>query len=148
MRFLLALSMMGLAALMGCNESPPGGPGATQNTSRTAKSGLTTPEETFRLQAPATSTSIKQGEMKTVTLKMSRGKNFDQDVNLEFTDAPRGVTISPASRAFKASATELQVTIEAAKDAAIGKHAVMVTGKPVTSGASASVTFDIDVKKP
>jgi hypothetical protein len=144
---LLVSSAIGLAALVGCNESPLGGPKASQNTGHAAKSGLTTPEATFRLEAPAMATSIKQGESKTVTLKISRGKNFAQDVNLEFSDAPHGVTITPASRTFKTGASELQLTIEAAKDAAIGKHTISVTGKPATSGESTSVTFDIEVKK-
>src|SRR5262249_24199816 len=140
-------ALVGFAALVGCNESPLGGPKATQNTGHAAKSGLTTPEETFRLEAPATATSIKQGESKTVTVRMSRGKNFAQDVHLEFGDAPQGVTVTPASRTVKASASELQVTVEAAKNAAVGKHTITVTGKPAQSGAATTVTFDIDVKK-
>src|SRR5262245_16620839 len=97
MRFHLSLlSTLGLIALVGCNESPPGGPGA-QNTSRGSRAGLTNPAESFRLEAPSMATSIKQAESKTLTIKMSRGKNFDQDVNLEFSEAPHGVKITPKS---------------------------------------------------
>jgi hypothetical protein len=140
-----AMIVLGLIALIGCNESPPGG--ATHNTGRASRTGLTTPEETFRLEAPAVDTTIKQGETKKITLKMSRGKNFDQDVKLEFNGVPQGVTITPASHTFKAGASDLEVTIEAKKDAALGKHKVEVTGTPSTSGAPTSVTFEIDVRK-
>jgi uncharacterized membrane protein len=148
MRFHLSLlSTVGLIVLVGCNESPPGGPGAAQNTSRASRVGLTTPAETFRLEAPTLATSIKQGESKTVTIKVTRGKNFEQDLNLDFSEAPHGVKVTPKSHTLKASDSEDEVTIEAAKDAALGKHTITITGKPATSGASTSVTLDIEVKK-
>jgi len=37
-------------------------------------------------------------------------------------------------------------TIDAAKDAALGKHKIDVIGTPSASGAATLVTFEIDVK--
>jgi uncharacterized membrane protein len=148
---------LGLALFVGCeNKSTPGGPGATRSAtspsgsasrSSTANPVAGTPEHTFRLEAPALATSLKQGESKTIKISISRGKNFAQDVKLAFTGAPMGVKVTPAEHDLKASANDVQVTIEAAKDAALGEHTITVTGTPTKEGAETSMTFKIDVKK-
>lgn len=133
-----------LVAAFGCNSSPPGGPGATADSRKGTH--LTQPENTFSLSAPELSTTVKQGETKRVKIGISRGKNFDQDVKLEFTGAPQGVKIVPASTELKASAKEVEVDIEASKDAALGDHTITVTGTPA-SGEKTSTTFKITMKK-
>src|SRR5262249_39649233 len=107
MKKLFALAMLvALAGMIGCNQSPPGGPGATGNTGSRGHvggtgstghtgstehtgggilptGGLGQADNTFKLQAPGAlglPVDIKQGETKTVDISISRGKNFDQDV--------------------------------------------------------------------
>jgi len=153
------LFLVALAGLVGCQQStPPGGPGATdKNKPATDKNkpdagkrdtGLTTPENSFRLTLPNLETSIKQGEKKTVTIGISRGKNFDQDVKLSFGNPPKGVTITPETPALKASEKEDAITIEADKDAALGEHTITVTGTPAKSGDKTSADLKIKVVKP
>jgi hypothetical protein len=139
-------ALMAAALLLGnvgCNAgSTPGGPGATRSTSRPA---LTTADDSFDLRPPTTETDLKQGETKTVTLGIDRGKNFDQDVKLDFTGEPMGVEVSAADSVLKAGAKDVQVTIKAAKDAALGKHTIVVNGIPAKSGKTASAEFTIQI---
>jgi hypothetical protein len=158
-------------------KSPPGGPGAAKSGTTPAKpgdttrttppaaipgdrpadtpdrgtasrdTGLTTPENTFRIEVPRLETDIKQGESKTVTVGIDRGKNFDQDVRLEVSGAPKGVTVTPASPMIKAADKNVQLTIQAAKDAALGEHEITVTATPAKQGAKTSAKFQIQVKE-
>jgi uncharacterized membrane protein len=145
------LSLALILAALGCEaKSPPGGPGATSRGADTSHSSIPMvgqPDNTFKLDVPALATSLKQGETKTITLSISRGKNFDQDVKLEFSDAPQGVKVTPTENSIKHGDKEVQVKLEAAKDAALGEHTITVTGLPAKEGAKTSVTFKIDVKK-
>jgi uncharacterized membrane protein len=132
----------------GCNngKSPPGGPGAS-NAKTGPMGALTLPENAFRLDPPNLATSIKQGESKNIRIGIDRGKNFDQDVKMEFAGAPKGVTVKPAGNELKAGDKEMVVTVDAAKDAALGEHAIAITGTPAKDGAKTSTSFKIDVKK-
>lgn len=150
MKIVHALMVAAGLVVVGCEgKSPPGGPGAPAPGSREANTPrVTQPDNSFQLDAPNLETSIKQGETKTVSVGISRGKNFDQDVKLDFGDVPQGVKVKAAESAIKASAKEVQVTIEASKDAALGHHTVKVTGTPAKDGANTSTTLKIEVKKP
>lgn len=144
-----ALLMAGVLAVVGCEtKNTPGGPGAgaSKTPNNPSGAGMTTPDSAFRLDAPNLETNIKQGEKKTITIGISRGKNFDQDVALTFSEPPKGVKITPAGD-LKASAKDVQVNIEADKDAALGKHTVTVTGTPKT-GDKATTELKIEVQKP
>ncbi len=114
-----ALVTAGMMVLGGCGQnSTPGGPGATEHT--TNKPVIGENDNSFRLSTPTLSTSIKQGETKDVKIGISRGNNFDQDVALKFSDLPQGVTIDSNGATLKHDAKDLQVTINAAPDAAVG----------------------------
>jgi uncharacterized membrane protein len=146
MKKLVACAIMSLIALSGCQDkSVPGGPGATGSN---RDSNLTTADNTFRLDAPNLGTDIKQGETKTIKLGINRGKNFDQDVRLDFGTPPQGVKITPESNTFKASEKEVTLTVAAEKDAALGEHVITVTGTPAREGKTGTTTFKINVKKP
>src|SRR5689334_4981788 len=142
-----------LAGVLGCGETTkPGGPGAaTPKAAKTAgekaKEAVgAVPERAFELKLPG-STSVSQGESKTVHVGISRGKNFDQDVKLSFDGVPPGVKLTPASPTLKAGDKSEDVTVAAAKDAALGDHTIKVTGTPAT-GAATSGEFKVTVKKP
>jgi uncharacterized membrane protein len=141
-RQLVALTL-GLAFVVGCNSSEPGGPGAGGK-----KPVVGQGDNTFKLNAPTTETSVKQGESATVKIDISRGTNFDQDVKLEFSDTtPKGITLSPATSNIRASDKEgTTITIDAAKDAAVGHHTITVWGTPTREGSKTSVNLKVEVK--
>jgi uncharacterized membrane protein len=140
----LALAFAGILAIVGCeNKSPPGGPG----TPRGSGSGpvVGTADSTFTISVP--NVDIKQGESKKIDVSIKRGKNFDQDVKLEVTDGPKGVTFKFDDTTLKASATETHLMIEASAEAALGTHDVNLHASPAT-GAKTSTKFKVEVKKP
>ncbi|HEX4588883.1 MAG TPA: NEW3 domain-containing protein [Gemmataceae bacterium] len=131
----IGLLTVGLAALVGCNASPPGG-----SSSGVAK------KATFKLEGPVTHTTLKQGETKEVELTVDRGKDFHEDVELKF-EAPTGLTVDPTMHTVKAG-DDKKVTfkVTATKDAPVGDHVVHVVGTP-TTGNSTSVDVKIKVEK-
>ena len=142
----IGLMALGCIALIGCGkEGTPGGPGATSRTgSNVPLTGEA--EKTFRLDMPMLSTSVKQGEQQEVKIGINRGKNFDEDVTLKFDDLPKGVTIEPASAVIKHGDKDVQVTVKAAADAALGDFTIKVTGHP-TKGPDAKSELKIKVTK-
>ena len=93
-KLIAGVTMVALVAFAGCNDhGTSGGPGTANPSSK--NSSFTQAEDTFSLSVPTFSTTLKQGESKTVTISIKRGKNFDEDVNLGFTTVPKGVTIDP-----------------------------------------------------
>ena len=133
--------LFGVLLALGCNQNPPGGPGASQKQPVTGMA-----DNTFKLSGPMTETNIKQGETKTVTVSISRGKNFDQDVTLNVMAPPKGITITPTNGAIKASDKETTLTIEAAKDAALGHHEIKIEATPNKGGAKTNLDIKIEVK--
>jgi hypothetical protein len=151
MRKLLTVLAVGtLVGLLGCNNAgTPGGAGAS-NRNKDGKNDnthLSNAENSFTLSPPMTSTTVKQGEKTNVKIGISRGKNFGDDVMLSFSEPPKGVTITPAKAELAAGAKDATVSVEAAKDAAIGDFTITVTGKP-KKGPDAINTFKLTVKKP
>jgi uncharacterized membrane protein len=102
--------------------------------------------ETFQLSAPTLSTHVTQGETKTATISIKRGKNFDQDVTLKFGDLPKGVTITPTRTILKHGDSEVQTSVSAASDAAIGDFTIAITGSP-GKGADSATSIKITVAK-
>ena len=127
-----------LALTLGCNQSNPGGPGVTStpttqgNSSTTAahKPLIGEAEDTFKMNTPTLSTRVKQGESTTAKISISRGKNFDEDVALKFTDVPKGVTLTPVTAMIAKGDKEATIDVQAAADAAIGEFTVKVAGHP------------------
>ncbi len=102
--------------------------------------------ESFTVSLPLLSTSLKQGETKTLAITIKRDKTFDQDVALLFGEMPTGVTFEPESPVVKAGETETQVTLMAAADAALGDFTVKVTGHPA-KGADTTNDLKLSVVK-
>jgi uncharacterized membrane protein len=145
MKKLLAVLAVGvLTTGIGCNvKGTSGGPGTTDPNKKT----LGQEENTFSLSPPLTSITIKQGEKQNVKIGISRGKNFDQDVKLNFGELPKGISITPAHPTIAAGDKDTTVSVEATKEAAINDFTITVTGKP-EKGGEAKNTFKIAVKKP
>ena len=92
------------------------------------------------------STKLAQGEAKALSIGITRGKNIDQDVTLNFNELPKGVTIDPANPVIKHGDLDAKVTLNAAADAALGDFTVKVKGHP-TTGPDASSDLKITVDK-
>jgi hypothetical protein len=137
-------------ALVGCSGSTSdkdkvGGPGASQSSDKTPS--LTGPKEgEFALKPPLLSESVKQGASDVVTIGISRGKNFDENVALAFTDVPSDVTIEPKVTAIKKDEKEAKVTVKVGDKAPLGKHDIKVTGKAL-KGEAAETHFTLNVKE-
>ena len=125
---------LGLAILFGCQTSPRGG-SMVRN-------------EGFRISAPTFETSVKQGELQTITVSLLRDTYFKQDVKLQIKAGKGGISIEPTSVTVKASdKPDVQLQITAANDAALGEYPVVVKGMPET-GEPTSVGFTVKVVAP
>jgi hypothetical protein len=154
-RIYAALIALPVVCFLGCNETGPGGPNATKpredksSVDRTHETtGIGTAENTFKLSLPTFDTGIKQGERKTVRIGITRGKNFDQDVDLEFGKIPAGITATPAKAVLARGEKDVQVIFEASQDAALGEQVVSVSAKPAKEGAPTTGKITLEVKKP
>jgi uncharacterized membrane protein len=123
-----------LATVYGCESSSPRGGGMTKDVG-------------FKIAVPTFSTEIKQGQTQNVTVSLERGDYFKQDVKLQI-EASTGISVDPTSVIIKASDNpDVQLRIEAAKKAALGKYFVYVKGTPET-GEPTSTVFDVRVVTP
>ena len=157
----LVLSAPVLAAglfSIGCgNTSPPGGgaggTGATTRTTTTSGGTTVTTAHstsdadkaagTFKLKGPLLSPSVEQGKKEVVNLSVDKDNNFKQAVKLDIV-APKGLKVDASSKSVAAGDKgEVQLTIEADKDAPLGEHTVKITGTPDTGSAT---TLDMKVK--
>jgi len=148
---LMAVAAAALIAFVGCNSGTPGGPGAAKETEKKtrverAEDMVRQAEDSFSLSVPTFATKIKQGESKAVTVGISRGKNFDEDVALKFDSVPKGVTVEPANAAIKHGDKEAKLTFKAAEDAALGDFTVKIIGHP-EKGGDATNELKLTVQK-
>ena len=135
-RILLTTMLLAAAGLLGCNTSERGG----KTSDRTPGSA------TFRVNAPATATTIKQGDRQTVKLTVDRGKDFKEAVTLK-ADPSTGLTVDLEPKKVKPGDPEtVTATVSAGKDAAVGDHEVKVTATPETGNAT-DVKFKVKVEK-
>jgi hypothetical protein len=140
MKSLLAgVAVMTLAALTGCDQGTPGGPGTTEK-----KPAYGQADDTFNLSVPVLSSSLQQGAQTVATVGIKRAKNFDEDVTLKFADIPKGVTVEPASPVIKHGDTDASITFKAGDEAPLGDFKVSVTGHP-TKGTDAQVAFKLTI---
>jgi hypothetical protein len=127
--------MLTLAAMCGCQ------------TSSSPRGGSVLEGEGFSIAVPTFTTSITQGDVKSVAVSLERGKYFKQDVKLQF-HASAGIKVDPASVIVKASDTpDVQLRITVPQDAALGEYFVSIMGIPKT-GESASTAFSVKVVSP
>ena len=152
-RLIAGLLLTTMVVLAGCQQGTAGGPGAVGTTD---SSGSTSPPEkkptfgladdTFSLAVPLLTTSLKQGERKSVSISIKRGKNFDEDVTIKFAELPKGLTLDPSEPVIKHGDQEAKLMVKASDSAALGDFSLSVTGHP-TKGADASNQFKINVEK-
>jgi hypothetical protein len=144
---LIGLVSAALVVSVGCQgRGTSGGPGATNQTSHGKNPLGGQAEATFSLSPPTFATKLKQGEAKNVTIDIKRGTNFAEDVSVKFEGVPQGVTIEPADPMIKHGDDKTEVTVKAAKDAAVGDFTVKVIGHP-TKGKDAAHDMKIKIDK-
>ena len=137
--------MITLAALTGCSQGTPGGPGTTDTTAKKPTYGQA--DDTFNLSVPVMSSAVQQGEKLEVSVGIKRANNFDEDVALIFADIPKGVTIAPTNPVIKHGDTDVKLTFQAADESALGEFKVKVTGHPAKGGdAKVELKLSISAK--
>ena len=90
------------------------------------------------------STTIKQGETKEGKINVDKGKEFKEDITLDFVP-DKGLTVEPKESVYKASDTSgpMAIKVTAAKDAPVGDAHITVKSKP----AGTDLTIPIKVDK-
>lgn len=156
MKYAITLLFMGaMLATTGCDKSSSGGPGAIPPPAKqtvvekpTAGQAIVgQAEDTFSLDTPMMSTKLAQGASVPFVIGIKRGKNIDQDVTLNFSDLPKGVTIDPANAVIMHGDAEAKLTVNAASDAALGDFIVKVKGHPaVGPDATSELKVTVDTK--
>jgi hypothetical protein len=141
-RLFTGFAVTTLAALIGCNQGTPGGPGASDTSGKKPAYGQA--DDTFNLSGPEMSTSQKQGEQTEATFGIKRAKNFDEDVTLKFADVPEGVKIEPANPVIKHGDADVKITFTIADGATLGDFKIKVTGHP-TKGRDAQIEFKLNI---
>jgi hypothetical protein len=145
-----------LLAASGCMQGTSGGPGAQLPPAQSHSANkpvitdsdkpiLSQPRDSFSLRLPILSTSLKQGESKSVTVSINRGTDFDQDVTLNFSNMPNGVTLSPANPIINKDEKDTKISVTAADDAAIGDFTVNVSGHSSKGGPDATNELKLSV---
>lgn len=143
MKNVFATILLGASVILaGCNQGTSGGPGASSPPAKTSMTGQT--EDTFSLAVP--SVKLNQGEAKSISVGIKRGKNFSEDVSLNLAGLPKGVSLDPGNLAIKHGDSEVKLTLKAADDAALGDFTVKVTGHPA-KGADGSSDLKITIAK-
>jgi hypothetical protein len=128
----IGLSLVLLAAC-GCTKGTRGG-GQAQG-------------EGFKLSVPMMNVSIKQGEVKTVTVKVDRAEYFKRDVTV-VVRSPEGLKIEPTETVVRASdKPDMALRVAVPQEAPLGEYRVYVTGTP-ESGAPSSADFTVKVVAP
>jgi hypothetical protein len=128
-----------LAASVGCTQGKPGGPGTDGAAPAYGQS-----ENTFNLSVPMLSSKLQQGSELPATIGIKRAKNFDDDVSLQFSDIPKGVTIEPASPVITRGSADAPFVIKANDEAVVGEYQIKVVGKP-SKGGDAEIVFKLSV---
>lgn len=138
-----------IGLLGGCMQGTPGGPGvqssSTPQTYSAHKPVVSNSKETFTLTMPTLSTSLKQGESKSIKISISRGTDFQDDVDLRFSSIPQGISLDPGAPVLRKSEQDISISVSAADNAALGDFEVKVTGHPTNGGPDAQNELKLTV---
>ena len=146
-----------MLAAFGCNNSTPENSKATASNEKPAQPVTTVKkpvvekpiageaDKTFSLSVPFESVALTQGEEKSMLIGINRGENFREEVAIEVTDLPTGVTLATADPSIEHGSTDATLKFKAASDAALGDFTVKVTGHTASSGADFTKEFKMTV---
>jgi hypothetical protein len=102
-------------------------------------------DTTFSLSVPFESVALTQGEEKSMLIGINRGENFREEVTIEVSDLPTGVTLVTTDPSITHGSTDATLKFKVASDAALGDFTVMVTGHTASSGADFTKEFKMTV---
>lgn len=143
------ICLASVIGMVGCMQGTPGGPGVQPSsrpqTYSASKPVVSNAKETFTLSMPTLSTSLKQGETKAVKISVSRGTDFQDDIDLKFSSIPQGVSLDPANPVLRKSEEDVSINVSAADNAALGDFEVKVTGHPQNGGPDAQNELKLTV---
>jgi hypothetical protein len=155
--FVIGLLLLTLAVAVGCTESSSDGPQAvapreSEQQKEPVKVVAKKPiageaDKTFSLSIPFESVTLTQGEQKSMLIGINRGENFREEVKIEVTDLPQGVTLETAKPVIKQGDTDAALMLKASPDAALGDFTIKVTGQTASSGADFSKEVKLTVAK-
>ena len=131
---------LAFAALAGCTQGTPDGPGTTSTAAQKPTYGQT--NDTFNLSVPEMSSSLQQGAQAKATVGIKRAKNFDEDVTLLLENMSQGMTIEPASPVITHGATDAKITLKADDETPLRDITIKITGHPA-KGSDAQVVFKL-----
>ncbi len=123
MRTFTAAAILAVA-LVGCNKSVPGG-------------GAEADGKHFQLSAPATATTVKQGETRVIQVDVRRDKDFTEEVTLK-TESPAntGVTAELVNTNSRSSDAKVELRVTATSTAVLGSYKIRVIGTPSKGNAT------------
>lgn len=78
---------------------------------------------------------VRQGQTKAVNASIERKANSDGDVELRFSDIPRGVSFDPPRPVIKRHGIEGSFSVVTTADAEVGEHTVQATAHPQNGDA-------------
>lgn len=147
MRIQILTAAAGVTAALfaaGCGSTSPTGGHSTNPT--TGK--VNDKAATFSIKGPATTPSMTQGEKKNVVLTLDRGNDFRDTVKFS-AEAPKGLKVEFGKASVAAGEpADVNMSVEAAADAAAAEHNIKVTATPATGAATAlDVKVKVDAKK-
>ncbi len=102
-------------------------------------------DRTFSLSVPFESVALTQGEEKSVLIGINRGENFSEEVAIEVSDLPTGVTLATTDPSITHGSTDATLKFKAASDAALGDFTVKLTGHTASSSADFTKEFKMTV---
>jgi uncharacterized membrane protein len=102
-------------------------------------------DKTFSLSMPFESVELTQGEEKSMLVGINRGENFREEVAIEVSDLPQGVTLETENPVIKEGDTDAALMLKAAPDAALGDFTFKVTGHTKSSGADFTEEVNLTV---
>ena len=76
---------------------------------------------------------------------ISRGENFREEVAIQVSGLPTGVTLEMADPSIKHGGTDATLLFKASSDAAVGDFTVKVIGHTASSGADSTKEFKMTV---
>lgn len=146
---LFTIGVCGLAMItcFGCGETAPTQREKINSMENTTQPARTTDKpvvekaiageanKTFSLSMPFEAVALTQGEQRSVLIGINRGEDFREEVLIEVSDLPTGVTLATTDPAIRQGSTDVTLEFKAASDAALGDFTVIVTGHTVSSGA-------------
>jgi uncharacterized membrane protein len=156
----VTLIVVMLLGAVGCSRSTSEGPEATtpgtrHTTARPVMEAETETEtkkpiageadNTFGLTVPFEAITLTQGEEEPVLIGIDRGQNFAEQVAIQVSGLPTGVTVEADEPVIEPGSTDVTLTLKAADDAALGDFTAKLTGETASSGADFSKEFTITV---